>query len=510
MNLLKNGGLCQMELAQAITKLDALQRKMFAYNHAMGVLYYDGATAAPAGSAANRGETMSVLSEAEYLMATGPEMIDLLDFLYAHNDELTQKQRRIVEMLRKDLAELRCIPQEEYAAASKLMAESTAAWHEAKPRSDFSIFAPYLEKVIETKKRFAHYVKPDIDPYEYYLDTYEPGLTRRKCDEFFAALRARVVPLLRRVQAARQVDASFLTGNFPLEAQRKLSDELMEIMRIDRSFCSIGETEHPFTTNFTKRDVRITTHYYPDNAVSSMYSVIHEGGHALYELHTADEDMYNGLGSGVSMGLHESQSRFYENLVGRSRGFVTFLAPRLRALFPQQLGGVSDDALYRAVNRCEASLVRTEADELTYSLHIMVRYEIEKKLFADEISVAEIPQEWNRLYQEYLGVTPSCDRDGCLQDSHWSDGSFGYFPSYALGSAYGAQMLARMRETVDVDACEKNGDLAPINAWLCEHIWQYGCLYKPAELLERVFETPFDPKYYLDYLETKFTEIYEL
>ena len=510
MNLLKNGGLYQMELAQAITKLDALQRKMFAYNHAMGVLYYDGATAAPAGSAANRGETMAVLSEAEYLMATGPEMIDLLDFLYAHNDELTQKQRRIVEMLRKDLAELRCIPQEEYAAASKLMAESTAAWHEAKPRSDFSIFAPYLEKVIETKKRFAHYVKPDIDPYEYYLDTYEPGLTRRKCDEFFAALRARVVPLLKRVQAARQVDASFLTGDFPLEAQRKLSDELMEIMRIDRSFCSIGETEHPFTTNFTKRDVRITTHYYPDNAVSSMYSVIHEGGHALYELHTADEDMYNGLGSGVSMGLHESQSRFYENLVGRSRGFVTFLAPRLRALFPQQLGGVSDDALYRAVNRCKASLVRTEADELTYSLHIMVRYEIEKKLFADEISVAEIPQEWNRLYQEYLGVTPSCDRDGCLQDSHWSDGSFGYFPSYALGSAYGAQMLARMRETVDVDACEKNGDLAPINAWLCEHIWQYGCLYKPAELLERVFETPFDPKYYLDYLETKFTEIYEL
>ena len=510
MNLLKNGGLCQMELAQAITKLDALQRKMFAYNHAMGVLYYDGATAAPAGSAANRGETMAVLSEAEYLMATGPEMIDLLDFLYAHNDELTQKQRRIVEMLRKDLAELRCIPQEEYAAASKLMAESTAAWHEAKPRSDFSIFAPYLEKVIETKKRFAHYVKPDMDPYEYYLDTYEPGLTRRKCDEFFAALRARVVPLLKRVQAARQVDASFLTGDFPLEAQRKLSDELMEIMRIDRSFCSIGETEHPFTTNFTKRDVRITTHYYPDNAVSSMYSVIHEGGHALYELHTADEDMYNGLGSGVSMGIHESQSRFYENLVGRSRGFVTFLAPRLRALFPQQLGGVSDDALYRAVNRCEASLVRTEADELTYSLHIMVRYEIEKKLFADEISVAEIPQEWNRLYQEYLGVTPSCDRDGCLQDSHWSDGSFGYFPSYALGSAYGAQMLARMRETVDVDACEKNGDLAPINAWLCEHIWQYGCLYKPAELLERVFETPFDPKYYLDYLETKFTEIYGL
>lgn len=499
-----------MELVQAIEKLSALQRKISAYNHAMGVLYYDGATAAPAGSAQNRGETMSILSEAEYLMATGAETVELLDFLYAHNDELTAKQQRIVEIMRKDLEEMRCIPQEEYVAASKLMAESTAAWHEAKPKSDFSIFAPYLEKVIETKKRFARYVKPDMDPYAYYLDLFEPGLTPEKCDEFFAALRARVVPLLRRVQAAKQVDASFLTGDFPLEAQRRLSDRLMEALRIDRNHCAIGETEHPFTTNFTKQDVRITTHYYPDNAVSSMYSVIHEGGHALYELHTADEDMYNGLGGGVSMGVHESQSRFYENIIGRSRGFVAFIAPQLRELFPEKLGGVSDDALYRAVNRCEASLVRTEADELTYSLHIMVRYEIEKQLFADKLSVAEIPQEWNRLYQQYLGVTPSCDREGCLQDSHWSDGSFGYFPSYALGSAYGAQMLARMRETVDVEVCEKTGNLAPVNDWLCENIWQYGCLYKPAQLLERVFKAPFDPNYYLDYLEAKFTEIYGL
>ncbi len=497
-------------LSQALERLDALQRRQAAYEHAMGVLYYDGATAAPAGSAANRGETMAILSEASYQLGTSPDSIELIDFLYAHNDELTQKQKRVVELMRRGLQELRSIPQDEYAAAAKLMAESTAAWHEAKPKSDFSIFAPYLEKVLETKKRFARYVKPEMDPYDYYLDAFEPGLTREKCDEFFAALRARVVPLLRRVQAAPQVDASFLSGDFPLEKQRRLSDELMEILRLDRSHCAIGETEHPFTTNFTKQDVRITTHYYPDNAVSSMYSVIHEGGHALYELHTSDEDLYNGLGGGVSMGVHESQSRFYENLIGRSRGFVAFLAPRLRALFPQQLGGVDDEALYRAVNRCEASLVRTEADELTYSLHIMVRYELEKKLFAGALSVAEIPAEWNRLYREYLGVEPSCDREGCLQDSHWSDGSFGYFPSYALGSAYGAQLLAKMRETVDVDACEKTGDLQPVNDWLCEHIWQYGRLYKPGELLERVFGAPFDPKYYLDYLEAKFTEIYSL
>ena len=497
-------------LSQALERLDALQRRQAAYEHAMGVLYYDGATAAPAGSAANRGETMAILSEASYQIGTSPDSIELIDFLYAHNDELTQKQKRVVELMRRGLQELRSIPQDEYAAAAKLMAESTAAWHEAKPKSDFSIFAPYLGKVLETKKRFARYVKPEMDPYDYYLDSFEPGLTREKCDAFFAALRARVVPLLKRVQAAPQVDASFLSGDFPLEKQRRLSDDLMEILRLDRSHCAIGETEHPFTTNFTRQDVRITTHYYPDNAVSSMYSVIHEGGHALYELHTSDEDLYNGLGGGASMGVHESQSRFYENLIGRSRGFVAFLAPRLRALFPQQLGGVDDEALYRAVNRCGASLVRTEADELTYSLHIMVRYELEKKLFADELSVAEIPAEWNRLYREYLGVEPSCDREGCLQDSHWSDGSFGYFPSYALGSAYGAQLLAKMRETVDVNACEKTGDLQPVNDWLCEHIWQYGRLYKPGELLERVFGAPFDPKYYLDYLEAKFTEIYSL
>ena len=497
-------------LSQALERLDALQRRQAAYEHAMGVLYYDGATAAPAGSAANRGETMAILSEASYQLGTSPDSIELIDFLYAHNDGLTQTQKRVVELMRLSLQELRSIPQDEYTAAARLMAESTAAWHEAKPRSDFSIFAPYLEKVLETKKRFARYVKPEMDPYDYYLDSFEPGLTREKCDAFFAALRARVVPLLKRVQAAPQVDASFLSGDFPLEKQRRLSDELMEILRLDRSHCAIGETEHPFTTNFTRQDVRITTHYYPDNAVSSMYSVIHEGGHALYELHTSDEDLYNGLGGGASMGVHESQSRFYENLIGRSRGFVAFLAPRLRALFPQQLGGASDEALYRAVNRCEASLVRTEADELTYSLHIMVRYELEKKLFAGELSVAEIPAEWNRLYREYLGVEPSCDREGCLQDSHWSDGSFGYFPSYALGSAYGAQLLAKMRETVDVNACEKTGELQPVNDWLCEHIWQYGRLYKPGELLERVFGAPFDPKYYLDYLEAKFTEIYSL
>lgn len=209
------------------------------------------------------------------------------------------------------------------------------------------------------------------------------------------------------------------------------------------------------------------------------------------------------------MGVHESQSRFYENLIGRSRGFIAFLTPRLQALFPQ-LSDVSQQALYRAVNRCEASLIRIEADELTYCLHVMVRYELEKKLFARQMAVEELPQAWNALYREYLGVVPSCDREGVLQDSHWAGGSFGYFPSYALGSAYGAQMMHCMKKSVDVDACAAAGDLAPVNRWLCENIWRHGKRYRPDELLARVFGGPFDPAYYLAYLEKKYTEIYEL
>lgn len=498
-----------MTQEQALEKLNALEKKKAAYAHAMGLISYDAVTGAPLGGAACRGETLAVLSQEEYRLKAGPETQELLAFLAGCGQALPPQAARRVEILRQELDETRCIPPEEYAAYQKLLNDAEAVWHEAKGKSDFDSFAPYLKKIIDTQIRFAAYSAADKDPYEYYLDRYEPGMDVKALDAFFSALRERLVPLLQRVQAAKQVDASFLTGDFPLEKQRALAQELMDVLRIDRAHCAIGETEHPFTTDFSKFDVRITTHYYRQNLFPALFSVVHEGGHALYELNTADEYAYTCLGTGVSMGVHESQSRFYENLIGRSRGFIAFLTPRLQALFPQ-LSDVSQQALYRAVNRCEASLIRIEADELTYCLHVMVRYELEKKLFARQMAVEELPQAWNALYREYLGVVPSCDREGVLQDSHWAGGSFGYFPSYALGSAYGAQMMHCMKKSVDVDACAAAGDLAPVNRWLCENIWRHGKRYRPDELLVRVFGGPFDPAYYLAYLEKKYTEIYEL
>lgn len=499
-----------MTVNEAKRKLTELQEKQSAYDHATALIYYDGVTTAPRGTAANRGQTLSILSGIQYELATSPETAEILETLAAHPEMLDEKTRRILYLKQKALREMRCIPQDEYVAYQALVNDADAVWHRAKEENDYAAFEPYLAKIVDANIRFAGYIAPDKHPYDYCLDQYEGGLTMEKCDAFFAALRERIVPLVRRIGAAPQVDDSILRQHFPQADQEKLSTYFMDLMCIDRNRCGLATTEHPFTIDFSKYDVRITTHYYEDNFASSMFSVVHEGGHALYELGIADEDAYTDLGTGVSMGIHESQSRFYENIIGRSRGFIQTIFPKLCELFPAQMAGRTAEELYRAVNRVEPSLIRTEADELTYALHIMVRYELERRLISRELSTKDLPAEWNRLYKEYLGVDVPDDTHGVLQDSHWSGGGIGYFPSYALGSAYGAQLLAKMRETVDVDACVARGDLAPVNAWLGEHIWQYGCLYEPGELFERAVGAKFDPTYYTDYLEEKLTEVYGL
>lgn len=498
-----------MDLSAALKQLDLLQRKQLAYSHAMGIIDYDGMTAAPSGTATNRAETLGILSEETYKLTTGEETVALLDYLHEHIAELDETHQRIVRVMYKNIEETRRIPMEEYVAYQKLTTESDAIWHTAKENNDYALFMPYLERLIAQTKRIMHYIKPDQPAYNTLLDRFETGLTRQKCDAFFAVVRRELVPLIHRVTAARQVDDAPLHGHFPLDKQRQLSDYLMQVIGLDRANCTIAETEHPFTTGFTKYDVRITTHYCEDNFASSMFSVIHEGGHALYDTHPMDALAYTVLGGGVSMGIHESQSRFYENIIGRSRGFIKLIAPTLRSLFPQ-LEGCDDESLYRAFNRAEPSLIRTEADELTYCLHILIRYELEQRLFDGTLSVQDLPREWNRLYKEYLGVTVPNDREGVLQDTHWADALFGYFPSYALGSAYGAQMLHKMKQTVDVDAALTAGDLSPVNGWLNEHIWQYGGLYEPEVLLDKVFGEAFDPMYYVQYLKDKFSEIYDL
>ena len=499
-----------MNLPEALSSLNMLQKKMAAYTHALDLLYYDGATCAPSGTAANRGESMAILSEASYELSTCKETEDLLELLWTQKDELSPAHRRMVFLLRKSLVELRKIPMEEYVAYRRLLNESEDVWHRAKAANDYASFAPYIDKIVEANKRFAGYIRPDMDAYEYCLDSFEEGLTRKTCDEFFAALREHLVPLIHKVCASEtKPDLSIFAFHAPIEKQRILSDYLMETLGIDRAHCTIAETEHPFTTAFTKYDCRITTHYYENNLVSSLFSVVHEAGHGMYDMGVKDEFAYTCLGDGASMAVHESQSRFFENIIGRSRAYVKLIAPTLRELFPE-LKDTDDDALYRAFNESHPSLIRTDADELTYCQHIMVRYELEKALFDGKITSKELPAEWNRLYKEYLGVDVPDDTNGVLQDTHWSGGLFGYFPSYALGSAYGAQLLHKMEEEFDVFAEVEKGNMEPVRKWLEEHIWQHGALYTPAVLMENAFGGSFDASYYVKYLTDKFTEIYSL
>ena len=332
-----------------------------------------------------------------------------------------------------------------------------------------------------------------------------------QCDEFFATLREHIVPLLKKIKEKPQVDDAMLHGHFPEEKQAQLSDYLMRTMGLDLDHVGLSTTEHPFTTSLGSHfDERITTHYLEENFASSMFSVIHEGGHALYELNINPDYDYTVVTHGATMGIHESQSRLFENLVGRSRAFVHYLYPTLKELFPAQLADVSAEEIWRAVNRAEPGLIRTEADELTYALHIMVRYEIEKALIQGTLAVADLPAAWNAKYKEYLGVDVPDDAHGCLQDIHWSMGDIGYFPSYALGSAYGAQALDDLRKTNDFDAQWANGDVEPLKAALKERVWQWGSMKEPAWLVESLCGGKFDPHHFTDYLKKKYTELYEL
>ena len=482
--------------------------KRRAYHHAIGLMSYDMNTIMPKGAGPLVGDTFGVLSEVLYDMETSPETEAMQREILAHRDEVDANLVRTAELAMEERERIACIPKEEYVQYSIDRTTAEQVWHEAKLKSDFPMFLPYLEKLIAAKKRFARYYKPDAPVYDTMLDEYEKGLCTATLDRFFATVRERLVPVI--AQIKEQPDVSFLHRHYPIADQRIFSDYLMDVLGLDRNHCIIGETEHPFTTEFTKYDVRITTHYHEDAVEASMYSVIHEGGHATYERGVADEIARLPIGQGVSMSVHEGQSRFFENIIGRSEPFCEAIFPRMQEIFPEQLRDVTAHQFYVAVNKSEPSLIRTEADELTYALHVMIRYELEKRLFDGDLDAKDLPAEWNRMYKEYLGVDVPDDRRGVLQDSHWSSGLFGYFPSYAVGSAYGAQLIKRMEREIDVWNNVRAGNLKPIVAWLTEHIYRFGSFKEPTALMEEAFGAPFDPTYYTDYLTKKYSELYHL
>ena len=495
---------------QALAALDELEMTLNAYHHAINVLGVDAATAAPEASAPLRGKTMGVLSGILYGLTADPKNIALAKYLLEHRDELDAESIRRAELFKKSCEQLSRIPQEEYVDYQVLINDADGIWRKAKSENDFASFAPVLEKIFAYNRKFAGYYNPDMTPYNALLNEYEEGLTTDTLDAFFAQLREAIVPLVHAIAKKQQPDDAFINRYYPVSVQREFSQYLMDSIGIDKTRCTLSETEHPFTSGMNTDDVRITTHYYENDVASSLFSVIHEGGHAIYDM--GYDPRYNGtvLAGGVAMSIHESQSRFYENVIGRSLAYVRLIFPKMQEFFPEQLGDVTAEMMYRAVNKAEPSLIRIEADELTYALHIMVRYELEKKLLAGELEVKDIPQAWNAMVKEYLGIDVPDDARGCLQDTHWAGGLIGYFPSYALGSAYAAQMKVVMEKEIgSIDALVEKGEIAKVTAWLGKHVHKAGCLYTPGELFERSCGK-FDAKYYTDYLTEKFSKLYNL
>ena len=481
-----------------------------AFHHAIGVLFYDAETVAPEKSVEGRGRTLSFLGDIEYGMMTDPELIKALDTLNAHKDEFGPDEQREIELTIKKTESVSKVPKDEYLAAIVLQDEATYAWKKAKAAKDYSIFEPYLEKIVEYNKKLAHWLSPQMKPYDALLDLYEEGMDMEFCDQFFSDLKDGLVPLIKRVSEAPQVDNVSEGKLFPIDAQREFSKEICHMMDLDMGKVVLGEVEHPYTENFSNSDIRLTTHYYEDDFINNMFSILHEGGHCMYEMNCDDKYNFTVFQGGVSMAIHESQSRFYENIIGRSFAYTGPLLEAAKKYFPEQLKGITHEQFYKSANRAEAGPVRLEADELTYSLHILIRYEIEKQLIAGTLSVKDAPREWNRLHEEYLGVTPENDARGILQDSHWAGLSFGYFPDYAIGSAYGAQMLHVMLEDHPTLWDEvAGGDLSYVTGWLKEHIHRYACYYKPKDLFENACGK-FDAKYFINYMTEKMTDVYGL
>ena len=497
-----------MTLNEAIEKLNELEKASYALNHAQSILYVDGDTAAPKNSWKGRGLALGYLGELVYKQLVNPETGEVLETILQHREETDETTFRRAEVMKESYDNLHVLPIEEYVAWQQLTNESNAVWHDAKEKSDWAMFSPYLEKILAGRRRFAALKDSSKPAYDVLLDEYEKGATMEMLDPFFRILREELTPVIQAVAARKKPVPAFMTGPWPVEKQRLFSAKIMALEGLDPLNCTLGETEHPFTSGTNKWDVRITTHYHEEDPFSSMFSVIHEGGHALYELNVQDDLQFTCLSGRVSMGVHESQSRFYENLIARSRAFCTPLLKILREVFPEQVKNVTEEDLYSAVNLAGPSLIRTEADELTYAQHVMIRYELEKAMVSGDLQVKDLPGEWNRLYKEVLGVEVPDDRHGVLQDSHWSSGSLGYFPSYALGSAYGVQMLQQMEKDLDVWTTVEQGDLAPVTAWLAERIHQYGSLKKPQELLPAAMGGPLDATVYTGYLKKKFSELY--
>jgi carboxypeptidase Taq len=501
------------KMEKLIAQYENIRRRMKAYAFANNLANWDSTTEAPKGCFENRSLQMGVLSEESYKLQTGPETVSVIEALFARREELDPILKHEIAERKEALDKIKKVPMNEFVDFMTLLGSSEHVWAQAKNASDWNQFLPLFEKIFAFQKKYVKYVETkDLKGYDVLLDEFEKGYTAKEYDKFFNVLKTDLVPFVKKVLAQDlHLDDSFNKQLFPAEGQKKFMLHLQNVMNFDKDHGLMKESEHPFTTNFgASTDVRFTNHYYENMFASAIFSAIHEMGHATYEMQVNPALDQTLSGGGGSMALHESQSRFYENIIGRSKEFWRANLPALRKVFPKQLKGVTLETFYKFVNRSQASLIRTEADELTYPIHIMIRYDLERALFNDEIAPVDLPKAWNQKVKEYLGLEVPNDKEGVLQDVHWAWGYFGYFPTYALGSAYAAQIFAKMNSDFKVLKSLDSGSTKQINEWLKDRLHQFGSTKYPKELFQGIAGANFDPKYYVKYLIKKYSKIYDL
>lgn len=477
---------------------------------ALTLLQWDQRTYIPSRANEARAETIGKLAKMTFELTVADKLGRYIEKL-EKDESLSPQDRASVRVVAKDYRRNKAIPPDLFERFAVARSRSESAWEKARADSDFAAFRPHLEEMVDYSRQFAEYYGYTESPYDALIEGFEPGMTSREIRGIIAPLREKLVPFVKRLQTeGTRPNDTFLKGHFPAAGQRALSMRALEAMGYDFSAGRLDTTVHPFTTAIGPSDVRVTTRFLEDNLLSGLYSSLHEGGHGLYDQGIPAELDWTGLDQGSSFGIHESQSRTWENMIGRSQAFWSFFRPILVQTFPE-LSSVTADALWRASNVAEPSLIRVEADEVTYNFHIMLRFELEDELITGKIAVADLPELWRDAMTRYLGVTPKDDASGVLQDVHWSAAYFGYFPSYMLGNLYGAQLFAKLeKDMTDLGERIRRGDLAPIREWMREKVHRFGRILGPKELLKEVTGEEPDSSYFLRYVMKKYGEVYRL
>lgn len=484
---------------------------------AASVLSWDQETYMPAGGGAARAEQTAVLEGLAHRQLVSPDTHALLaqwvdPATGEAGDTWDEPSRALLRETWRDVSRARKLPSEFVMRLSRASSLAQQAWITARAENRFAHFLPHLISLVGLKREEAEYLGYRASPYDALLDLYEPGATIAQITPLFAQLRAKLVPLLQRIQGSGvTIDESCLHQSFDPARQLEFGRLVLVAMGYDFERGRLDQSAHPFTTSLHPTDVRVTTRVFEKDLPSCLFSCIHEGGHGLYDQGLDPRYYGTPLGESVSLGFHESQSRLWENCVGRSRPFWRCFYPLLQQTFPQQLSNVSPDRFYAAINRVTPSLIRVEADELTYNLHIMLRVEIEQPLIEGKVQAEDLPELWREKMRDYLGVVPERDAEGVLQDVHWSMGAFGYFPTYTLGNLYSVQFYEQAKQEIpQLEEDVAAGHLLPLRRWLEQKIHRWGRMFTPDHLARRVTGSSVTPEPFLRYLETKYGEIYRL